>query len=134
MREIKFRAWDTSLSPAIMRTGITIGVIGGDDGMQWLYTDNGYLSTPVDDDTIFMQFTGLKDKNGKEIYEGDVVINKIGHWDDDMSDKPIVVKYDSGRFYPWGTGDWDYRSDVYYEVIGNIYENPELLKEVDNEN
>ena len=67
-----------------------------------------------------MQFTGLLDKNGKEIYEGDILKyrGKLS-----FNDPPFVVEWqnDDARwteFYPSNN----------FEVIGNIYENPELLK------
>ena len=68
------------------------------------------------------QYTGLKDKNGKEIYEGDIILfNNFG----DTLDK---VVYSSGCFHTSGRG---YLLDKIreIEVIGNIYENPELLEE-----
>ena len=84
------------------------------------------------ENTILMQYTGLKDKNGKEIYEGDVVI--LDHWkSQDIFDysKPFSVT--------WQDGQIDFRQGLYHNfigsmngkidlrIIGNIYENPELL-------
>lgn len=90
------------------------------------------------ENNILMQCTGLKDKNGKLIYEGDILLNIS------RLDKPLyVVKWNKSQaqFYieminpkkyelyaEWNLG----RHDLDYEVIGNIYENPELL-EVKNE-
>lgn len=77
------------------------------------------------------QYTGLKDKNGKEIYEGDI-ITVMGYgtyivfwreWDSSFSLKPIDTVKEETRVLML-CGDWE--SD--YEVIGNIHENPELLE------
>lgn len=84
---------------------------------------------------IIMQYTGLKDKNGKEIYEGDIVKRIVNKWVQDQG----VVKF---GFHKVTSDEW-YYTDAYgfytdsvytafeddedYEVIGNIYENPELL-------
>lgn len=79
-------------------------------------------------DAVVMQYTGLKDKNGTEIYEGDIYDNGL---------RKFVVEYDEERagFFPFAKDDgcgccsdevvWHPESD---EVIGNIYENPELLE------
>jgi hypothetical protein len=72
------------------------------------------------DEWKVMQFTGLHDKSGKEVYEGDIVKKESNG---DLR----VVSFKDGIFapYPWTYGGWNEVS----EVIGNIYENPELLNE-----
>ena len=82
---------------------------------------------------FFMQYTGLKDKNGKLIYEGDIVksnydtdeIKAVVSWDD----KGLIGFYlnTTDYFKDKYVTDYDFYKDV-YEVIGNIYENPELLE------
>ena len=83
----------------------------------------------VDENTIG-QFTGLKDKNGKEIYEGDILGGCNGSINGcEWKVEPFEVKFFKNKFNvpsDWGTyGETD--STHYLEVIGNIYENPELL-------
>ena len=72
------------------------------------------------------QYTGLKDKNGKEIYEGDIVSHSL----DDYTTFPSEIKFIDGMFCffnkPIGHTEL-IESLLYCEVIGNIYENPELL-------
>ena len=112
-REIKFRAWIPNTG--WLAEGFSIAM----DGTEW-YDDNGH-SWPVCDLEI-MQFTGLKDKNGKEIYEGDILTGEY------------VVTFYEGAFGFWGKENsipefyMLYRYLNIKEVIGNIYENPELLK------
>lgn len=106
MREIKFRFWVKSekrMEPAC--------------SMWWNYIE--YLN---EDDCIVMQFTGLKDKNGNEIYEGDILANGKGH-------KPCLVSFERDQFVvgEYGCSLWIYAGNN-KEVIGNVWENPELLK------
>lgn len=76
---------------------------------------------------ILMQCTGLKDKNGKLIYEGDIVNGSCGaYWG------KMIVEYNVAGFVLNKNGKYlnFLEGDNYIEVIGNIYENPELLKDV----
>jgi len=83
---------------------------------------------PVSDDVKYkdyMQYTGLKDKNGKEIYEGDTIQAEGGN--------PNTVLWWEEKGL-WGVDEkdtyYDYLFEHYkeHEIIGNIYENPELIK------
>lgn len=98
--------------------------------------DNVYGDTIGFEDCVLMQSTGLFDKNGKEIFEGDIV--KFSDCDDYVYVTPVVwdknyacfgVSFSSGYPIPF-----DYLEEFYtelkdIEVTGNIYENPELLEE-----
>lgn len=134
MREIKFRAWDRFKGEMVELTLL---------GLQWTYVDEltvygvdnerGGVAKSKSDKVPVMQYTGLKDKNGKEIYEGDVVstecLQVADHTEVWQKWHNLEVLYldDIAAFVPFhefGT-DSDY---VRYEVIGNIYEHPELLE------
>lgn len=136
MRDIKFRTWNGNE----MEYNVIAGRFGAfyvnpmtkGDG---LAEDDTASLTPFNtkywDDTPLMQYTGLKDKNGKEIYEGDVVSMKCD-WGDWISEIVYGVEgfasfgYKGlGENYMLTIGDISATSTT---VIGNIYENPELLQ------
>jgi len=129
-RAIKFRAWDPHWKDAPEKeNGMSYGNIEYfDDMVAFRFSHGTWNGT---EDYILMQYTGLKDKNGKEIYEGDIIKNIDGyvHWG----------KYEDGEYvynvYTWVLNKYGtvlsemvltYKN---VEVIGNIYENPELLGE-----
>lgn len=114
MREIKFRAW----------SGLYMYQV---DKIAWnTEHDRWYTETEVSEvdsplkvkQPILMQFTGLHDKNRKEIYEGDIV-RCLTTNDEDI----FVVRY---THHP-RSSSFEVGHDEEYEIIGNIYENPELL-------
>lgn len=109
MREIKFRAWN----PTKNRMSAPYEPLG-----------NGYLNgtrpTFWPKNMVFMQYTGLRDKNGKEIYEGDI-LRHYPHWDDGRTISEATM------ISPWYCGDWSIEPEE-TEVIGNVWENPELIK------
>ena len=126
MREIKFRAWDkrsTTMYPFcyIDETG-WVNASG-------MINDNKCSTSGRLMYFVLMQFTGLKDKNGKEVFEGDVVksFNQI-----DKKEVAFVVEFNSGIFECLNDNELiNLRTLCSYdncEVIGNIYENPELIK------
>lgn len=126
MREIKFRAWvkeKKAIFEVILIDYVTKKVT-------YLLERVGHLLSIRDakfNDIEFMQYTGLKDKNNKEIYEGDIFhigskkILYVVEWIDcGLKGRQIKNKSWIGLDY--------WKDDI--EVIGNIYENPELIEEV----
>jgi uncharacterized phage protein (TIGR01671 family) len=121
-REIKFRAWvtQTFLAPFVNESYMAVQ---GDPDIETLKSFMHHYG----DEEKLMQYTGLKDKNGKEIYEGDVV-----HFFRFLADKSGFigeVYFENGQFLlrPSITIIDCRLSDHDCEVIGNIFENPELL-------
>ncbi|WGM54820.1 putative YopX protein [Fusobacterium phage vB_FnuS_FNU4] len=129
MREIKFRAWHKEKKEIVDVEEI--------DFMNKVinYIDNDYENNRQEirgayfEDVELMQYTGLKDKNNKEIYEGDVLSNG-------NDEKPYKVIFENGSFRAEFEGDFEeysfYLIDIvaqHCEIVGNIYQNPELLGE-----
>ena len=132
-REIKFRAWDKN--GKYMFYDIQNGIEFSDLSH---YTFKDFLgnSDAVEDchDWILMQYTGFKDKNEKEIYEGDILKSKHGTTNG-YSFQHVLWGENDGAFYVEFNSSWYslvclLRSGMGHtvEVIGNIYENPKLLK------
>lgn len=155
MREIKFRAWDKKekkmLLPQYQNYWLQIGL----EGIIYEFSNGRLLDTtikPVKYSTReypyeLMQYTGLKDKNGKEIFEGDIVLisedenkkaantphedhflfgDKAQIFFDECNANFVLLDNESGEEtsigYYAGWSNWNWLT-----VIGNIYENPELL-------
>ena len=124
MREIKFRIWDTENKEMlkVQELDFEPTFYGGRIAIR---PDqyNDYFDT---EDMILMQYTGLHDKNGKEIYEGDIVYvvskdeNAFILWDEETA-RYII------QFNGW-CADFDNYYGKELEVIGNIYDNPDLLE------
>lgn len=114
MREIKFRAWDKENKQLYTNAQCAPRIFLGDS-----------------DKFEIMQYTGLKDKNDKEIYEGDIVSFALpdNQWSDGQE-----VKFNRGSFVTPCGGVFSlgflkgFESLKLLKVIGNIYENPELVK------
>jgi len=181
MREIKFRAWDKKAKKMYRVQKMLFGAAGeGAFQVDGIYFPNTGLSIgnaeqvfsqPPDMPSIatmnicdndcqeksphceLMQFTGLKDKKGKEIYEGDIIlesykIKKKETGEERVDESRIVVEwkhqeadYEQSHFYGYDIYDgkdisydnpyWDCL-EIKYEVIGNCFENPELLSKEDS--
>jgi len=139
MREIKFRAWDKvakAMSPSFVLFGefTLMGLIHDWQASVGEKMNIGDSLFRLKDLEI-MQFTGLLDKNGKEIFEGDIVdsgkgeifyCNKSAMFKVRWHDK--VFKNVRGNSQNYNNGERLFmNSHIAWEVIGNIYENPDLL-------
>lgn len=128
-REIKFRAYHTEQKRifevyGIGRDFITENTLDG--------VDPGHNAFCEDDLNFIevMQYTGLKDKNGKEIYEGDIVLAK--HWNPSKFQIEFIEGGFCGTFkgcnIPTDINHFYDSAGCAIEVIGNIYETPDLIK------
>ncbi len=119
MREIKFRLWDPQRK-VMTQDGSLI---------TWIRSANiKFCDDFVKMKMVFLQFTGRKDNEGKDIYEGDIIEFDKAEWGGEGNIH--VVSWDNNdSAWCWGGGassDMEWR-----KVIGNIYENPELLNQKD---
>lgn len=122
MREIKFRAWDKEKKIWVSNGEIEFSISEGT--MVVCPNTVEHIGDSVHDMYVaerfdVQQYTCLKDKNGVEIYEGDILQDDIGFA------LPFVVEWHSMSDH----SNWSSSRGNVFEVIGNIHENPELLKE-----
>ena len=132
MRELKFKAW-----------------FENDNNSEMLYEDNRgnvFIWEREGQSITIMQYTGLRDKNGKEIYEGDILLSQayltrpysqsaksrrfkvvVEYLIDEEAGESGFITREIEKHKDYRYGQWGDFFDC--EVIGNIYENPELLKE-----
>jgi uncharacterized phage protein (TIGR01671 family) len=131
----KFRAWEPDtkfMNDQVRVTSNRFGdgevLVEATDGFGWIEVKPEYL----------MQSTGLKDKNGMEIFEGDLVKVSVDNGFDYLFEELSIVepsKIHSGLVCSLKSHEAEYRiihAEILgyeYEVVGNIYENPELLEE-----
>ena len=110
MREIKFRAWDKREKKMLSWEEIRL--------------ENAGILLATSENLIPLQFTGLKDKNGKEIFKGDIILIKTGALTFKKETK-CEVEFYRGSFIAKGEplSNW-----IDVEIIGNKFENPKLLK------
>lgn len=126
-RKVKFRAWDKSKKEFIEPAYVLI------DGLGNPFSSEHRTPAPF----VLMQYTGLKDKNGKEIYEGDKVIWKQatgGFLPSDANEYTCEIVWDRTG---WACREIEAYKDDYHsqftlspehiKIIGNLYQNPELL-------
>ncbi|EHC5294628.1 hypothetical protein JR517_000508 [Listeria monocytogenes serotype 1/2a] len=115
MREIEFRAWDKEVkemdyNPSVIEIWQNKPI-------------NEQFRLESEEKLVWMQYTGLKDKNGKKIFERDI------GWDE-HNECYGVVKFEEGKFlYVWeniAEDLWEVADGI--EICGNIHENPELLE------
>jgi uncharacterized phage protein (TIGR01671 family) len=123
MKDVKFRAWDKERKYFIANSGVFINGIGS------IYVQDMHYGTinKIDDDSIdIMLYTGMQDSNGKYIYEGDIVKRSD-------SKTNFIIVFNKGCFCTQDSENLHHNLGLldsinsFSKVIGNIYENPELL-------
>lgn len=126
MRELKFRAWDKENEEYMNGYDVLLKYDGSVISRYAL----AVFDTDMPVNVIIEQYTGLKDKNGKEIYEGDIVEYTTCYYGNEKRHRKVVEweEWDSDDFgEPHNLGYFDLSEGM--EIIGNIHENPELLED-----
>lgn len=126
MRPIRFRAWHgRGKNMFVINERMHLQL----QGNSWKIIDVSFgsqfmSSWDKDSDNVLMQYTGLKDVNGKEIYEGDILTTESGYGYVVWEDAAFAIKSPGSEAVDW------VHSSVFNssEIIGNIYSNPAFLK------
>lgn len=122
MKEVKFRAWNKNMKR--MFYTYEAGVTDGSTDLLEINMPQGF---------ILMQYTGLEDKNDKGIYEGDILVAETPY-DEDEGEDVLEVKYfkkEACFGVDLSSAEWHYdlsNDAKRFEVVGNIYEDSNLLK------
>lgn len=129
-KELKFRCWDKSKNIMGIVEALTLGEVKDENWICYRTDSMEVKERPTGNyvkkkDAVIMQFVGLKDKNGKEIFEGDII-----RFDNDWYSE--VYQHGCGEWFAASFSIWENISEDgkenSWEVIGNIYTTLELLK------
>lgn len=155
-RQIKFRAWQKGHNKMFYK--VNLYSLGGKGKMTKAQLDNRHVMDDIGLSCEIMQFTGLLDKNGKEIYEGDIIENQVYDEGDECN---VIERRITRRVVKWQNGisnhlphkndnpstascnpqfvgellEWYDDGSCYWsefhncDVVGNIYETPHLLNQ-----
>lgn len=130
MREIKFREWDPNRQEMYGSVGLSYGVReDDDDSILFRFAHTERIDGDLSKDRVLEQYTGIKDRGGVEIYEGDIVCQQMRFGE---TNGVIFWQEEKARFAINLDGfitTITKPQEMSYEVVGNIHENPELLEE-----
>lgn len=129
MRTIKFRAWDRYMKCMVDVKTLDFGPKGAECAV-----DDSDINGDIDGEWDLMQYTGIKDSNGIEIYEGDILEFQDFVFGGKPRSKRTIVEWSEGdaAFITGFRNLWKL-VELGAVVVGNIYDNPELLGELTNE-